>query len=300
MTVVDYKTVKVGTDLENATEYTTTKTETSNYKYTFENDATLNNVIIPASELNNNYSENVMILANSYSTDYIVASPAYTTTLAKTSFYVLKVYVKTSDFADEDTGLNINVNSIATSWNNINTTALAAEKADENGFVCYQIAIKTGSSTVASFGITFSIGTEKATCKGYAIIADVQIETFTAEADLDHYVSTVEDDETTVKKYYANSTSSTSSDDESKDEDKANWATFFYVFSSLLLGLVLAMALVAVFVKKHPIKRKVVVTNDHEKDLDVLQVKKNSTIETSEQKTSTKDDKSSTDEEGIL
>ena len=165
-------------------------------------------------------------------------------------------------FADEDTGLNININSISTSWNNINTTALEAGKADENGFVCYQIAIKTGNSTVASFGVTFSIGTEKATCKGYAIIADIQLENFKVESDLDHYVSTVEDDETTVKKYYANSTSTDSADDTSKDEDKANWATFFYVFSSLLLGLVLAMALVAVFVKKHPIKHKVIATND--------------------------------------
>ena len=300
VTVVDYKTVKVGADLENADEYTSTKTETSNYKYTFENDVTLNNVIIPASELTNNYSDSVMILANSYSTDYLLTSPTYTTTLAKTSFYLLKVYVKTSDFADEDTGLNINVNSIATSWNNINTTKLAAEKADENGFVCYQIAIKTGSSTIASFGITFSIGTEKATCKGYAIIADVRLETFTAEADLDHYVSTVEDDETTVKKYYANSTSSTSTDDKSKDEDKANWATFFYVFSSLLLGLVLAMALVAVFIKKHPIKHKVVVTNDHEKDLDVLQVKKSSPLDSVEETKSKKTDDESNGDEGIV
>ena len=300
VTVVDYKTVKVGADLESATEHTSTKTETSNYKYTFENDVTINNVIIPASELTNNYSDSVMILANSYSTDYILASPTYTTTLAKTSYYLLKVYVKTSDFADEDTGLNINVNSIATSWNNINTTALAAEKADENGFVCYQIAIKTGNSTVASFGITFSIGTEKATCKGYAIIADVQIQSFAAEADLDHYVSTVEDDETTVKKYYANATSSTASDDAKEDEDKANWATFFYVFSSLLLGLVLAMALVAVFVKKHPIKHKVIATNEHEKDLDVLQVKKPSAIDTAEPTTSKKNDKTSSDGEGIV
>ena len=301
VTVEDFKTVKVGLDAENADEYTSTKTETNNYLYTFENDVTLNNVIIPASELTNKYSDSVMILANSYSTDYLTIEPSYTTTLSKTSFYVLKVYVKTSDFAEEDTGLKINVSSIATSWTNINTTTLEAGKADANGFVCYQIAIKTGNSTIASFGVNFSLGDEKSTCKGYAIIADVKLETFASEGELEHYVSTVEDDETTVKKYYASSSSGSSSNDQKKeDEDNSNWATFFYIFSSLLLALVLGMALVAVFVKKHPIKHKVVVTNDHEKDLDVIQVKKNTPIDTITETDSSNNDESSDDEGGII
>ena len=276
------KKVVVGKD-DKTTDYASTKTEKKNYLYTFEKDVEINNIMIPAAELTNNYSDSVMILANSYSTDFITLTPAYTTTLSKTSFYVLKIYVKTSDFADEDTGLNINVASISTSWKNINTTVLDASKADENGFVCYQIGIKTADSSIASFGVTLSLGSEKSTCKGYAIIADIELEKYATEADLEHYISTVEDDEITVKKYYSNAkdgSSSNTSDEKKEDaEEVSRWATFFYIFSSLLLALVIGMALVAVFVKKHPVKHRVKATNDHEKDIELLRPKKSDIFE---------------------
>lgn len=266
VTVESYKKVVVGEN-DDATEYNSDSSSTTSYLYTFEDDVTLNNVVIPASELTNKYSQNVLILANSYSTDYLFIEPSYTSTLNKTSYLVLKVYVKTSDFADADFGLNISVSSISTKWSNVNTTTVTGSAVDEQGYVCYQTLIKTGDSSITSFGVKFSLGDENNTGAGYAIIADIELVSFGSEDSFDHYAASVEDDETTVKKYYADSkTSDTSSDDE-EDEGSVSWATFFYVFSSLLLVLTIAIAIAATILKNHPIKTSKKVQNDHEKDL---------------------------------
>ena len=295
VTVESFKKVIVGDD-----EYTSTSKEKINYKYTFNNDVSLNNVVIPGSELNNNYSENVLILANSYSTDYNIIQPVYTSTLNKTSFYVLKIYVKTSDFDNENFGLNINVSSISTKWTNINTTKIASESdaIDENGFVWYQTLIKTSENSVTSFGVTFSLGNEKSTGKGYAIIADIALETYSDEDSFDHYASTVEDDELTVKKYYSNSNSTNEDDSEDKeDENNLSWSTFFYIFSSVLLVLVMAVALIAVLLKKHPIKTSKKVENEHEKDLNLIQTTSSKKVDVKKAKAKKDDD---TNNEGIV
>ena len=114
-------------------------------------------------------------------------------------------------------------------------------------------------------------------------IIDFILEKYATEADLEHYISTVEDDEITVKKYYSNakdgSSSNTSNEKKEDAEEVSRWATFFYIFSSLLLALVIGMALVAVFVKKHPVKHRVKATNDHEKDIELLKPKKSDIFE---------------------
>ncbi len=298
VTVDGFKKVVVGVD-DTASEYESTSTDKTNYLYTFENDVTLNNVVIPASELTNKYSENVLILANSYSTDYTLMEPVYTSTLSKTSYLVLKIYAKTSDFDSNDFGLNININSISVKWTNLNTTTITGDAVDENGFVCYQTLIKTADSNITSFGVKFSLGSETSTGKGYAIISDIVLESFASEDAFNHYVSTVEDDETTVKKYFANSSSTSSSDDKDEDDGvSTGWATFFYIFSSLLLVIVLVIALVAVYFKKHPIKTSKKVKNEHEQDTGVIQTTSTKKVDAKKAKAKEEDDNS--DIEGIV
>ncbi len=274
VTVDGFDKVIVGA--EKPTEYDIVKTEKTNYVYNFENDVTLNNVFIDADELKNTHSENVLILANSYSTDYTLASPKYSTTLAKTSYYVLKVYAKTSSF-DSDFGLNIDLDSsISRKWTNIDTTDAKYDNLrDENGFVCYQILLATNSSAISSFSIKFSLGTDKSTGSGYAIISGIELEKFATEKLFNEYATNYENvdkdsNDTVIKSYIGTITADTESTEETEEEpeekESSTWATFFYIFSSLLLGIVLVMALVAIIIKKHPIKIVKQEQNDHDRD----------------------------------
>lgn len=301
VTVESFKKVIVGTGTS-ASENTTTSEDKTTYTYKFKNDYTLNNMFIPASELTNKYSQNLMIISNSYSTDYTTATANYSTSLDTTAYYVLKIYVKTSNFADDDIGLNIKVNAVSTTFENVNTTKLDSSLLDENGFACYQVLISTNKSSISNLSITYSIASSDVTGKGYAIIAGSYIEKFSSEDIFNHYSETLSDNETTVKKFYGTKATSDSDDEESKDADGISWATFFYIFSSLLLVLTLAIAIVSIVLKKHPIKVSKKFTNDHERNNDTK-----STIDISSQKSTSsrkkkeevaEEDNSSTD--GIL
>lgn len=272
VTVESFKKVIVGEN-DNSTDYDTTENKQTNYSYYYECEYVLGDVIIPASELNNNYSQNVLILANSYGTDYNTATAKYTTTLDSKSYYIMKIYVKTSDFEDEDIGLNISISAIATNWDNVNTTKFESSKKDENGFVCYKVMISTTDNSISSLSVAYSLGTSSVTGKGYAIIAGSTIEKYSSEDEFNHFVEQIDEEDTTIKKYFASSTTTDSSEDETEeDEESVSWATFFYVFSSLLLGITLIMALIAAFIKKHPVKLSKKYKNDHDKDSDVLQI----------------------------
>lgn len=240
------------------TPYDATAVNKTTYTYTFNEDAVIGDTIIPKESLENNISGNLFILANNKSTDYSSYSPVYTKTLSTSSYYVLKIYVKTSEIvsfnSNSESGLNINIKSISTSWNNIST--VSNESDENNGFVCYQVLISTNKTSVSNFGVEFSLGTDKNPCSGYAIIAGVVLETFSSETLFNEYASTLSDDDKTVKRFYGETTSSNGDDDDDDDKQVSTWATFFYIFSSLLLGLVLVIALVAIIVKKHPIKHK--------------------------------------------
>lgn len=281
VTVESFKKVIVG-EGSSASENTTTETKKTNYKYYFTNtklnEYVLNDVIIPTTELTNNYSENVLVLANSYTTDYSLATAKYTYTLSTSAYYVLRVYVKTSDFESDDIGLNIKVNAIATNWDNINTTKLDDSKLDEEGFACYQALITTNTSSISNLSVTYSIGTTNVTGKGYAIIAGATLEKYSTEDEFNHYVETLDEDDTTVKKFFGTVKADAADDDSAaaEDEDSMSWVTFFYVFSSLLLGITLIMAIVAMIIKKHPIKLAKKYDNEHERDADVLQITKKS------------------------
>lgn len=261
----------------NATDYSTTKTEIVEYSYKFNDDVFLNDNLILASELNNNHSQNVLILSNGKSTDYISITPVNSNSLKTTAYYVLKMYIKTSDFDTDNFGLNIKIDSISATWSNINTTKLTADEG-ENGFICYQVLIETNSSSIANLSAEISLGSEGITGKGYAIIAGIEVENYSTEKLFNEYAESLPEDETTIKKFFGTSSDSDDdSSDSSDDEDATNWtATFFYIFSSLLLGVVLIVALVAVFLKKHHISIPEKITNDHERETPSNQKKKSS------------------------
>ena len=287
VTIPNEKKVIVGTTTTQK-EYETTEVKTTSYQYTFTNDVSLNNNVIPAAELNNDYSQNVLVLSNGMTTDYVSITPARTQSLSTGSYYTLKIYVKTSDF-EENNGLNIVVSGIQvdgkdTQWNNINTTN--SEKADSNGFVCYEVLIRTNTTSVSGFGVTFSLGSSDNTTTGYAIIAGTELKKYSTEKLFTEYSSLFDENDKTVLRFTGVSNSSTDNDTTTKDPDPNNWtATFFYIFSSILLFVVLVMALVAIILKRHKKKAPVEVVNEHERNSTKnLKSGKKSVIEVDEQK----------------
>jgi len=307
----NYTITKTGSTVKitvGETDTVTTIVNKTTYEYKFNEDVVINNTIIPAEELTNTYSQNLLIISNSYSTDYTLVTPRLVGSVSSSSFYVLKVYVKTSDITahntDSKSGLNISIDSVKVNWNNINTTT--SQNADENGFVCYELWLKTNKSSFSEFKVNFSLGSEKSPCSGYAIIAGVSLEKFASETLFNEYCEAneelyLENDESSVaKRFYGteDTKKDETSDDEKDDEDSSIWATFFYIFSSLLLGIVLIIALVAIFIKKHPIKNKkndsdIIVVNSKEvnkKDDKNSKKNKEASLTTSDEKSKAKNE----------
>lgn len=256
-----------------ATENAITSTQKTSYVYNFSTPTTkdyeIGNSIISANELKNAQSGNVMILSNSHSSDYVTVTQASARTIGKSAFNVLRIYVKTSDFARDDIGLNISVDAVNVSWTNIDTTEKKS-LADKYGFVCYEILVASNSTdSISNFAVTFSLGNTKDSDTGYAIISKISLDSFANQAEFDHYSSLISDDQENVKKaIYTNDSSK--KDEEEKpvdDENSMSWATFFYIFSSILLVATLAVAMVAVFLKKHPIKGAEKFENEHDRDI---------------------------------
>ncbi len=263
----------------NKTENTATSSQIASYEYHFgssaKKDFVINNTIIPASELNNAQSSDVLILSNSYSTDYITLSQASTKTLGKSSYNILRIYVKTSDFASDDFGLNINIKAVNVEWKNINTTN--STQKDKFGFVCYEILIKSNSTdSISDFGVQLSLGDKDNTGTGYAIISKISLTTLSSADEFEHYSELVGDDNENIKKaFYDEKPKSDTSADDSKTDDKnsVSWATFFYIFSSLLLVITMAVAMIAIIFKKHPVKLAQKYSNEHERDIETTKSK---------------------------
>lgn len=257
-------TVKVIIDEE---ETATTEVKKTNYKYNFTNDISMGNVLIPASELNNDYSSNVLVIANNNITDYTLVTPSLKGSLSSKAYYVLRVYAKVGNISlyneesDKNSGLNISIDSVTVNWNNIKENG--ETNVDANGFTCYEIWITTNASSFSELKVKFSLGSKESTCSGYAIIADVQLEKFATQTLFDEYVAAkeelyAEDDTNSVAKRFfgKEDSSSSSSSSTNKEKESSIWATFFYLFSSLLLFVVLMMAFVGIYFKKHPLRLK--------------------------------------------
>ncbi len=267
--VIENGVVKVGSGL-NVEEYTIEEKTINNISYNFA-DKTIGEDTVT---LSNSWSNGVLILENKNETDYTEIESNYKLSLSSTSFYALKFYVKTSDFAD-DFGLSIKVKAtgIETNWSEtlINTNnEIDALHKDANGFVCYQLLISTKKTSCTDLVVTFSLGDITNTGKGYAVIAGVELQKIATEDEFEHYsgIFANEEDESVVKTFVGNESSSSSSTNNSNSE--VTWATFFYIFSSLLLVITLIMAMVAIFFKKHPIKSKKVVAENENFDTETF------------------------------
>ena len=268
--------VIVGTGSK-ATENTITSTQNNSYIYNFgtstKKDYEINNTIISADELKNAQSGNVLILSNSYSTDYITLTQSNSRTIGKSTYNVLRIYVKTSNFEKANFGLNIEIEAVNVKWTNINTTT--STKADEYGFVCYEVLIKTNSNdSISNFEVKLSLGDETNTGAGYAIISKVSLESLADADTFNHYSELVGDDNENIKKaIYENTSTDEDGDDDADDKNPVSWATFFYIFSSILLVVTMVVAMVALILKKHPIKSLQKYENEHERDIETTKTK---------------------------
>lgn len=169
--------------------------------------------------------------------------------LSSSSYYEISVYVKTKDIA-EGKGLTINMDKISVKFNNINTEKDEYGNLDEtNGYKKFTAIVKTGSSTISNFDITYSLGTSSNKTTGLALISNIQVNKLANEDAYNELIEKVDkNDTTTVIKDF--SSKSTSTLDE--DADNLTLATFFLVFSSLLLVAVLVFAIVSVYIRRVP------------------------------------------------
>lgn len=180
-----------------------------------------------------------------------VVNPNTTITLSSSSYYQISVYVKTKDIADGN-GLNIIMDKISTKFSNINTEANDyGDLTETNGYKQFTVLVKTGSSNISNLTISYQLGTESNKFTGTALLTGLSV---TKLADEEAYNTILEDvdssDKTTVVKDF-----SSKDDDSSKDEEDADnltLATFFLVFSSILLVAVLIFALVMIYIKRIP------------------------------------------------
>ena len=135
------------------------------------------------------------------------------------------------------------------------------------------------SDSIANFAVQLSLGSADKTCSGYAIISEISLTALSTAAEFEHYAELVGDDNENIKKaIYAEKAKNTSStNNKTDDENPVSWATFFYIFSSLLLVITMAVAMVAVILKKHPIKASLKYSNEHDRDIETVTGKKSKT-----------------------
>ncbi|MBQ9790188.1 MAG: hypothetical protein IJW24_01160 [Clostridia bacterium] len=189
--------------------------------------------------------------------------------LAKTSYYTIDVYVKTSIFA-ENQGLEISMSAISVKFEKIDTSTIA----DNNGYDLYRAIVATGDEAVSGLSVDFVLGTDNNKLEGYALVSDVVITKLADKDAYDELVDEVADDDakTVVKNFYTDS----EAESDSTPTDSDTLTVFFLVFSSILMVLALGISLVAVFIKKHPKKKTVKVDSSENK----FQNKKTRTKET--------------------
>jgi len=179
-----------------------------------------------------------------------------TFSLAKSSFYTIEVYVKTSGFG-ENNGLTISMDAISTRSNPVRFEKVDTVNVnDNNGYVLYRAIVRTGDSAISGFTVDFILGTDTNKLAGYALVSDVNI---TKLADKEAYEEIVEavdenDKNTVVANFYKESSGANSD-----PTDDNTLVVFFLVFSSILTVVAIVIALVALRIKKNPKKKTVIV-----------------------------------------
>jgi len=176
------------------------------------------------------------------------ALPNTKISLSSSSYYEISVYVKTKGI-DEGKGLTINMDKISVKFKDINTENANYDNLDEtNGYKKFTAIVKTGSSSISNFDITYNLGTDSNKTTGLALISNIQVNKLASEDAYKELVEKVnKNDLTTVIKDF--SSKSTSALD--KEANNLTLATFFLVFSSILLVAALVFALVSISIKRN-------------------------------------------------
>ncbi len=189
--------------------------------------------------------------------------PIKTNSLSSSSYYRISFWVKTANI-EETKGLTAKMSAISAEFTNINTGALDDA---ENQYTLFTVLVKTGSSTISNFEIDFILGSENNTFSGIALISDIEIFKFSSESDFNKALEEVdENDKNTIVKDFSSSSKSDDKNDETADN--LTLATFFLVFSSILLVVALVIAIIAISIKKLPKSKTVVGTNNANVSID--------------------------------
>ena len=192
---------------------------------------------------------------------YTLVNPNVTTTLSSSSYYAINLYVKTENIANEN-GLNIVMDKISATFANINTeNSSFGDLTSTNGYKKFTVLVKTGSSTISGLKIYYELGTEANKFAGSAYIADLEITKLKDESAFDELKSSVSEinDGSVIIKDFTTPASASTTDEE---VDSLTLATFFLVFSSILLVAVLVFAIVSVYIKKSPKAKTITGTNN--------------------------------------
>ena len=204
-------------------------------------------------DVENNISKKVLIIENTVNTQITQITPNIVHSLSKSSFYKLTFKVKTNDILDG--GLTIKINSLSIAISKVDTTDDTNKNNPVDGYRTYTVFVRTGDTAITSTYVGFEL-----TGKGYALIADINLEKLKDEEAYKSAISGVEEStETYIKDYFVEKDTDSSSPE--AEDSNGTLAIFFYILSSLLLVAAIVIALVAVYAKKHPIKKRVVGTN---------------------------------------
>ncbi len=206
-------------------------------------------------------SKNVMMIYNS--TDYsTTVYPNKNSTLTSSSYYEITLWVKTIG-VPEGKGLTITMDSISVGFKNVNTEhGDFVGEQDNNGYTKFTALVKTGTSSYSGFRISFMLGEEENETSGVALIAGMSLNKVSSEDDYNELVEAVdENDKTTVVKDFVVPDTTSTADE---DADNLTLATFFLVFSSILLVGAIIFAIVAVYIKKAPKKAKSKTTDEND------------------------------------
>lgn len=181
--------------------------------------------------------------------------------LSSSSYYSITLFVRTKDIASEN-GLNVVMDKISAKFTNVNTEFNEyGDLSTTGGFKKFTVLVQTGSSTISGMKIYFELGTEKNEISGTALIAGLQVQKLADEKafnEAKEAVANIKDGSVITKNF-----SSPAHDDAENDEvDNLTLATFFLVFSSILLVAVLVFAIVSVYIKKAPKTKTVTGTNN--------------------------------------
>ncbi|MEG1581695.1 MAG: hypothetical protein RR334_00855 [Clostridia bacterium] len=195
-------------------------------------------------------NSNVLVI-NHETASYTYLTPRITKTLSSSSYYTISVRVKTTALTGEK--LTISIPQLKYSFKNIDTTAM---EKDANGYTEFKVFIRTGTNSISSLGVEFSLGSKTNQTIGSAFISDIKVGSLTKD-EYNTAVKTTDFNKTNLASIDYSQTTSNNA----PINDTDTTALFFIVLSSLLLVAALVIALIGSGIKKLPKPNNVSGTN---------------------------------------